>query len=492
MLAARAHLDGRALRTAQLRHRALAPEPFGIVAWQLGAEPYTIAALGAGTRAGGYELHVPGFPLNRDLLLAATLAFAAQFCTSFESAVLGPGEEITHFGEPLHVPSELPQIVVANLETIGLLGRLGRRLAYLPTDGDRPADPLLPRLGRHLMWIADYAQTPAQQLIVAATDLLASHWQTATSTYELGSLAALDAWVDPPAGTHAFHAATRAERFPVGPRPEHGEGEEAQQLMQAFNAARAGSVDPAAVAPLLGPLRTFYDGLVAGTWELMWQTVERERAWPEAPSVERRARADRIAYAAHIAWMNGPVQGRRRARRTPRAAALRLGELEAAQSMCLAEEAIDDPLRMAPVLLAGKALAGEVAGCEADRRELINGRNYKRPRVTLQSEEPCAMPIGKSLWWTHAAGEREWIVEQILPAESGGSTIALVLQTNRQLSAGLPVVGERACFSELNTRDGLTPHLPSAAPWTHRPADAASAAPSTDIEHTDTGNEAAA
>ncbi|HST39355.1 MAG TPA: hypothetical protein VLK58_07590 [Conexibacter sp.] len=342
------------------------------------------------------------------------------------------------------------------------------------------------------MWIADYAQTPGQQLIVAATDLLASHWQTAMSTYELGSLAALDAWVDPPAGTHAFHAAARAERFPVGPRPEHGEGDEAQQLMQAFNAARAGSVDPGVVTTLLGPLRTFYDGLVAGTWELMWLAAERERAWPEAPSVERRAREDRIAYAAHVAWMDGPVQGRRRARRTPRAAALRLGELEAAQSMCVAEEAIDDPLRMTPVLLAGKALAGEIIACEADRRERINNRNLKRPRVTLQTDEPCVMPIGKGLWWTRAAGEKEWTVERIAPMETGGSTIALVLQTNRQLSAGLPVVGERACFSELNTRDSHSLYLPSAAPWTHRPADSSFADPSTDIEHTDTENEEAA
>jgi len=492
MLAARAHRDGRAQRTAQLRHRAIVTEPLGIVAWQLGAEPYTVAALGAGTRLDGSELHVPGFPLNRDLLFAAMTQFADWFCPTFEAAASGPGESIVHFGGELHVPDRLPQVVVANIETIGLLGRLGRRLAYLPTDGPQPADPLLPRLGRHLMWIADYAATPGQQIILAATDLLNTHYQTAMSTYETGSLPALDAWVEPPAGTHAFHAAAHAERQPVGPRPEHGEGEEAQKLMRTFNAARRGSVDRAVVEPLLGPIRAFYGDLVAGTWELLWRTIERERHWPEAPSVARRAYEDRKAYASQIAWINGAAQGRRRTRRAPRAAAMELGRLEAAHSRCAAEEAIDDPLRMAPVLLAGKAVAGEVVRCEPDRREVIGGSNVKRPRVTLHSLEPCVMPIGKNLWWTRAADKREWKIEQIEPTATGGSTVTLTLQTNRALPAGLPALGTRASFSELQSGSPYELFLPSQTPWTHRPADATAAAPSTDLETTATAEADAA
>jgi len=89
----------------------------------------------------------------------------------------------------------------------------------LPTIGERPADPALPRLGRHLMWVAEHANVPGQQLILSVTDLLASHYATATSSYESRSLSALDAWIDPPAGTHGFHAAERAERQAVGPTP---------------------------------------------------------------------------------------------------------------------------------------------------------------------------------------------------------------------------------------------------------------------------------
>jgi hypothetical protein len=108
---------------------------------------------------------------------------------------------------------------------------------------------------------------------------------------------------------------------------------------------------------------------------------------------------------------------------------MELGRLEAAQARCAAEEAIDDPLRMAPILLAGKAVAGEIVRCDSGRRENVNGRNVKRPSVTLSSSEACVMPVGKNLWWSQAADKREWKVERIEPSAAGGSTVTLVLQT---------------------------------------------------------------
>jgi hypothetical protein len=38
------------------------------------------------------------------------------------------------------------------------------------------------------MWLADYASTPGQQVILAATELLGTHYQTAMSSYETQSL----------------------------------------------------------------------------------------------------------------------------------------------------------------------------------------------------------------------------------------------------------------------------------------------------------------
>jgi hypothetical protein len=214
------------------------------VAWQLGAEPYSIGAIAMGTQAAGYQLYVPGYPLDRELLFVELTRFAQQFCPAFEAYAKGPSELVSHYGSDLSVPKQLPQIIVANAETIGLLGRLGRRLAYLPTSGEHPADPVLPRLGRYLMWLSDYAHLPGQQLIVSMADLLASHYATAMSSYEVASLAAIDAWIAPPRGTHGFEAAETAERQPVGPRPEPVDGEKVFQLMMEFNAARAGSRDP--------------------------------------------------------------------------------------------------------------------------------------------------------------------------------------------------------------------------------------------------------
>ena len=320
MLVARAMADGRALRTAALRHRRLLADPLQIVAWQYGVEPFTVGALAYGPPAGPYELCVPGFPINRDLLFTALAPFAQAFNAYFE-APYENRDEITQGTRTIERAPTIPQLVVPNAVTVALLGRLGRRLAYLPTGGPQDADPALVRLGRHLMFVGRHAQFAGQQLIVPATDLLRAHWQTGLSHYEAASLAALDAWIEPPHGTHGFDAAAAAEAIPVGPQPDHGEGETADRLVEAFNAARRGSVDPTIVTPLLGELRTHYATLIDTAWSLTTRSVAREHGWPEAPSVERRFIADCDAYTQHMAWMHHPSGGRRRARQTARQAA---------------------------------------------------------------------------------------------------------------------------------------------------------------------------
>jgi hypothetical protein len=383
MLAARANKEGRAQPTALFRHRALAEDPLCIVAWQLGAEPYSVGAIALGTKSSGYKLYVPGYPLDRDLLFDELTRFAQQFCPAFKAYTGGPCEVVSHYGGDLLVPKQLPQIVVANTETIGLLGRLGRRLAYLPTTGEQPADPVLPRMGRHLMWLAEHAHLPGQQLILSVTDLLATHYATAMSPYEMGSLATIDAWIEPSGAKHGFHAAEVAERQAVGPTPDPSDGERVYQSMIEFNAARAGNKDPARVRKLVQPLRELYGDMIEDTWTLIWKAIDRDRKRPEAASVARRMREDRVAYASHLNWMEGPAQGRRKTRLSPRLAALRLNDYERAHATVFAEEAIDDPLRMAPVLLAGQAIAGEVVRYDPDRREVINNRFCKRPSITL-------------------------------------------------------------------------------------------------------------
>jgi len=487
LLAARAHMEGRAQPTALRRHRALSDDPICIVAWQLGAEPYSVGSIAVGKQSSGFQLFVPGYPIDRDFLFAALLGFAKQFCRAFEAYAEGPCEDVPHWGEILSIPKELPQIVVANGETINLLGRLGRRLAYLPTTGQYPADPLLPRLGRHLMWIAEYAQRPGQQLIVPVAKLLATHYATAMSAFEAQSLAAIDAWIDPEPGQHGFNAAELAERHVVGPLPSPDDGQIVHTLMKTFNSQRAGTKDPKVVGKLVQPLRTRYNAMTEQTWNLIWKVLDRERVKPEAASVVRRVREDRIAYASHLQWMTDRSEGRRKTRMSPRAAALRLDEFERAKALLTAEEAIDDPLRMIPQLLAGRALAGEVVHCNATRREQINGRNCLRPSVIVRTDEPCLLPVGGEVWWTQVPDGREWVVADLVAAD-GGTDVTLILQTNRVPSAGLPVVGTRASFSQLNTRPGYELLLPQEVPWTHK---APTPPTATDLEDTGLGGQAA-
>lgn len=470
LLAARAHTEGRAQRSAVMRHRALSDDPLCIVAWQLGSEPYSVGAIAAGTKRSGYELFVPGYPLDRHLLLASLLDFARLFCPKFESFQRGPREPAEYMGETLQIPKRLPQIVVANTATIALLGRLGRRLAYQPVTGPNAADPLLPRLGRHLNWLVEHAQLPGQQLLVSLTDLLAQHYVTATSSLEMQSLAAADAWIDP-GREQGFHAAELAERKAVGPAPAPEDAREIQALMKTLNEQRAGSKDPARVNTLAQPLRRLYDRMVGQTWSLIWRVVDRERATPEAPSVTRRARDDRIEYAAQLAWMNGPAEGRRKTRMTPRGAAIHLDRLERARTKLLAEEAIDDPLRMAPHLLAGKALAGVVTRVDSERRERVSARNCRRPAVTVRTSERCTIPSGTELWWTRIPDGKEWRIESVVARADSGSDVTLVLQTNRLPKDGLPTKGSRVCFSQFNTKPPYELFLPSAVPWTHKVAE---------------------
>ncbi len=175
--AARAFAAARAVRSSTVRHRRLVPKPIGVVLWQLGAEPFSAAAIGWGESHAQPHMAVAGEPRNRDLAFAALLDFAKWFNPRFE-AHYADRETLTRGKSTITVARTAPQIVVANLATVELLGRLGRRLAYLPTDGPRPADPALVRLGRHLRFLWDHCSTPGQQLVVAMTDLMNAHWAT--------------------------------------------------------------------------------------------------------------------------------------------------------------------------------------------------------------------------------------------------------------------------------------------------------------------------
>lgn len=202
VLVAEARALGRAQRSTTVRHRLLAKRPFVLMLWQLGAEPFTAAAVAWGFGPKDRTMVVPGEPRDRELAFRALTVVAQAFNAWFE----GPRDEA-------------PQVVVPNWGTLTLMGRLGRRLAYLPTTGDAPASPDLVRFGRHLRFLADRTRHPGQQLVVVLTELLASHWQTELSDLETQSLAALDAAIAPPHGKSGHEGARDVEDLEIGPTP---------------------------------------------------------------------------------------------------------------------------------------------------------------------------------------------------------------------------------------------------------------------------------
>ena len=434
-LMARAHVEGHAQRTAFLRHRHLMSTPLALVLWQLGAEPFSAAALGYGLRPDRLSFSVAGDPRNRDLAFACLRPLALWFNPRFER----PAEE----RDEHDWATSVPQVVVPNPATVALIGRLGRRLAYLTADERFTPDPELIRLGQHFLFLERHAIRPGQQVVVPLTEILRDHWATAQTDLERGSLAALDAFIEPPPGVHGFDAAAAAELETVGPLPDGDDDAAVEPLVREFNAARAGRADAMTVTELLGPIAAHYRPLVERSWRLLWRCHERERAYPEAASCTRRLAGDCEAYTQHIDWT--VAVGRRRTRQTARQAASTLRELEGAQALMDAQEAVDDPLRMARYLLAGKALAGTVVAVDRAYREIVTTKRARRPLVTLDCPERCRIPQGRALYWSDHADGPEWEVHGV--ADNGSGSLVTMKLLTSLTATPVPGIGDYACYS---------------------------------------------
>lgn len=238
----------------------------------------------------------------------------------------------------------------------------------------------------------------------------------------------------------------RAEALTRGAEPTPAEAPAAALL------ARAGRLIEAHYRPLL-----------RRAWDLLWRCRDRELARPEAPSVGRRCDADRQDYTWHIDWLNR--NGLRRTRQSPRQAALALRTLEEAGRRLEAEEACDDPLRMAGYVLANKAVRGRVVAVDPNHKEPGPKKVFRRPLVTLRSPDPCLMPVGRELWWAAQPDGTGYVVEDVSACPGGGSEVVLKLTTST--ATRLPAAGTDACFSVHSTKSRWLGQLPDEDPWTH-------------------------
>src|SRR5206468_691209 len=103
--------------------------PMVVVLWQLGAEPFSPAAIGWGDHSSNPQTSVAGEPRNRDLAFATLLRFAKWFNPLFEGHA-SDRETITVGQQQYTFARTAPQVLVANRATVEFLGRIGRRLAY--------------------------------------------------------------------------------------------------------------------------------------------------------------------------------------------------------------------------------------------------------------------------------------------------------------------------------------------------------------------------
>jgi hypothetical protein len=458
LLAVQAHREGHAQRSAIACHRVLRVDPLLVCLFGLGAEPFAAAALGWGRSEQQLEVAIAGDPRERRLLFPALERLADDllpyFETPFESVRRVPGPR---GGRERMEVDELPQILVPNVETLLLLGRIGRRVRYLPTDGPTPASEELIRLGAHLDFLRKHGARPGQQLVVVASELVSDHWQTSLNSWEARSLPALDAFVEPPPGVHGHEAAAEADRDPLGPRPDARQDAAAGPLIRRLNERRAKSVERDVVEPLLVPLGRHYRPLLERAAEISWRCLRREAAYPTARHAPVREQLDREAYCLHMDLVSRGV--RRRARMTQAQAIRHVAELEQGGARLAAQEAVDDPLRMVDVLLAGQAVLGTVIDVDADHRP---AGTQGRPLVELALDTPTLLEPGERVHWDRLP-EKDWEVTAVGPGR-----IELMLLNPR--ARPLPQIGERACFTILAVKDEHFASSPSPdAPWTHVP-----------------------
>lgn len=449
VLVAEARRAGRAQRSAQLRHRHITRKPLGLLFWQLGAEPFTVAAAAWGFGPRDRNLVVPGEPRNRELAFRALLQLAREFNDWFEGGHGGIG----------------PQIVVPNRGNLTMMGRLGRRLSYLSTEGDRPADPALVRFGLHMRFLAERARFPGQQLVLVLTELLGSHWVTELSPLEQQSLPAMDAAIEPPKGMSPHQAAVAAEEVEVGPLPTGDDDETVDPLISSFNQARAGRTDEKSVSKLRKPIEEHYSRMVFQRgWPLIWKCLERERGFAEAPSVTRRWEEDLASLEWHTQFVAN-TGGRYRTRDKHAQAARKLRSWEEAQHMVVAEEAIDDPIRMLPFFLSNEAIAGKVVSVDLDHTERKK-KTVSRPRFVIETTEPCLVNPDADLYWTRTPTAAEYRIVDVQPTK-GGSRVTLQHETG-STKPERPALRDEVVFS-IHRVSGSPPlMLPPTPPWTHQ------------------------
>ena len=113
------------------------------------------------------------------------------------------------------------------------------------------------------------------------------------------------------------------------------------------------------------------------------------------------------------------------------------------------------------------ALVGKVVSIDLDHREIAKVKSVMRPRVVVETTEPCLMPEGKELYWTKTADKAEFVVVEVQEIKARGVWRVTLQHETGSKDALRPKRGDEEIFSIHHTHPSPPLKLPTSPPWTH-------------------------
>lgn len=462
---AQAYAEGRAQRTATVRHLHVHPSPLVIIPLAMAGEANTPLAAMVGSAAEDPRLLTVAQPRNRDhrFAFAAELAdvlvrYVDGFAGAAEPIAVDRGRDVRYRF------TDAPQLWVPNTGGVDFLRLFGRSTRFRSTEGEYAVPPSVPLLGRWLTFFANSAEVPGSSLLLNAVQALGLHWATGQSSAEDAQLAALLGWISPPPGRTGAEAALAAEDPAVSPPagPATDPSFDNHVLAPLISSA----------APDVAALNEVLRAQLLPTWQLMWRALDLLRELPAGSRVAGRWDGDRDAYSGFVQHLadGGPPQPRRDG---AVAAAARLHRLENAATRYAVQRAFDDPLVMAEYRLSGAAFVGRVTLAKADRIDDSGKRPVLRPRIMVSTAEPVRVEKGAALTSPARPGQKALVVS-VTAIDDGTTEVLLELSggMGRKLVAepgSVPEVGERLLLTTLSEayRPGGAFPDKDQTPWTH-------------------------
>ncbi|MEV6338719.1 hypothetical protein AB0M12_28855 [Nocardia vinacea] len=419
----------RAVPITKFRHRRLSQRPLVVVPLSMAGEAGAPLAAIVGEARQAPTLLVVGQPRDRVQRFVFAADLGRKVMGHIDSCRIDRSDIPTKSGEARSFYTDAPQILVPNRGGIKFLADLGRACRFRETTGDYPVPEGVPEFGRWLTFLADSAEQAGTSMLMAATDLLAEHWATGQSGLEDQNLAALMAWIAPPAGTSVEQALLDAENPmlcpPAGPAtdPEF-DNTYLYPAIRAADAARALG-DEAGMAAAQTELRELINEQIKPTWRMMWEAISLLRGVPEASRTGGRFASDCARFTGFSDAQDDPDARPQPTRDGAVAAARRLARLERALADYEADTALDDPFVLADRRSIGEAFAGEVIDTEPGRVVLSDkGRRTLRPLVSIRTLDPTRLADGTELISPHMpAGHKATIISTVLDGPASVVTV---------------------------------------------------------------------